>query len=265
MVGKVRTITEPAASILTIANMPGNVSKAMEKISALSFAGDQIRSVVQDEKILGISIKINEAGEQTASAAGLNEEELPEWMAENNIVKSGESVDEFVQQVKEEVEKINKEEINKEEGSQTEEKKEDSASRINLEDIPNQIYRVVNVSNSIYMMDACFNPTCWDDLDANPAEDRDLGGIYTLGKVYGNGEGFRSGFRPSDIKRNSQTAEMLADGYRITVYFAIAPFEGPKHKTINYGTWENHSVEINAKYGDEPIIEWDGSSLRQVK
>jgi hypothetical protein len=23
-------------------------------------------------------------------------------------------------------------------------------------------------------------------------------------------------------------------------------------------------VEINAKYGDEPVIEWDGSSLKQV-
>jgi len=115
------------------------------------------------------------------------------------------------------------------------------------------------------MMDVCLNSTCWDDLAANPAEDRDAGGIYTMGKVYGPGESFKSGFRPSDLKSNSQTAEMLPDGYRITVYFAIAPFEGPKHKTIDYGTWQNHSVEIQAKYGDEPVIEWDGNSLKQVK
>ena len=25
------------------------------------------------------------------------------------------------------------------------------------------------------------------------------------------------------------------------------------------------TVEINANYGDEPVIEWDGNSLKQVK
>jgi hypothetical protein len=115
------------------------------------------------------------------------------------------------------------------------------------------------------MMDTCFNPTCWDDLAANPAEDRDLGGIYTMGKVYGQGEGFNIGFRPSDIKRNSQFVEKLENGYKVTVYFAIAPHEGPKNKTIEYGTWQSESVEVNANYGDEPVIEWDGSSLKQVK
>jgi len=44
-----------------------------------------------------------------------------------------------------------------------------------------------------------------------------------------------------------------------------AGFEGPKNKTIDYGTWLSESVEINANYGDEPIVEWDGSSLKQVK
>jgi len=265
MVGTLRVVTEPAASILTIANMPGNLSKAMEKVSAGYFAADQVRSAIQDEKILGISIKVDEAGETKASVAGLTKEELPEWMAENNIVKSGETVEEILNQVEKEIQKEAKEEIKEEKQAQTKEKKEVPAPVTNLEDIPNQIFKVVNVSNSSYMMDACFNPTCWDDLDANLAEDRDLGGIYTLGKVFANGESFKKGFRPSDLKKNSEKAAMLADGYKITVYFAIAPFEGPKNKTIDYGTWQNHSVEINANYGDEPIVEWDGSSLKQVK
>lgn len=269
MVGKLRVATEPAASILTIANMPGNLSKAMEKVSAGYFAADQVRSAIQDEKILSISIKISEDGETKASVAGLTEQELPEWMAQNNIVKSGESAEEIVKQVKEEMEKEAEEEsgeaIKEEEKAQAEEKKETPAPGAKLEDIPNQIYKVVNVSNSSYMMDVCLNPTCWDDLDADPEEDRDLGGIYTLGKVYGNGESFRSGFRPSNIIRNSQATEMLADSYKITLYFAIAPFEGPKHKTIDYGTWESHSIQISANYGDEPVIEWDGSSLKQAQ
>ena len=112
------------------------------------------------------------------------------------------------------------------------------------------------------MMDSCFSSTCWDNLAANPAEDRDLGGIYTMGKVFGNGEGYKTGFRPADLKADNRLPD---DRYKITLYFAIAPFEGPKNKTINYGTWISQSVEIIAKFGDEPVIEWDGNSLKQAK
>jgi len=73
------------------------------------------------------------------------------------------------------------------------------------------------------------------------------------------------GFRPAELKASGKLVETSPNSYKITVYFAIAPFEGPKNKTIDYGTWLSESVEINAKYGDEPVIEWDGSSLRQAK
>jgi hypothetical protein len=263
MVNKVRAVTEPAASILTIANLPGNVSKAMEKVSAGYFAADQIRSAVQDKKILGINIKINEEGETKASVAGLTEEEVPEWMKENNIVKSGEGVEEIMKQIEEETKKEIKEEEKPTEVSKEETKEE--TPKTNSDNNSAQVYKIVNVSGESYMMDVCHNPTCWDDLAANPAEDRDVGGIYTMGKVYGPGDSFKHGFRPSDNIKTSERVEMFDDGYKITVYFAIAPFEGPKNKTIEYGTWQNHSVEINAKYGDEPVIEWDGNSLKQVQ
>ena len=257
MVGKVRTVTEPAASILTLANIPGNVSKAMEKVSALSFVGDQIRSVAQDEKILGISIKVDEKGEIKAKVSGLTETELVEWKKESNIT-SIQPIEEIIKQIETDVKEEKVTEVPKKED-------EKETPKTNSDITSNQIYKIVNVSGSSYMMDACHTPTCWDDLDANPAEDRDLGGIYTMGKVYGHGESFRKGFRPSDLRSNSQSAEMLKDSYKITVYFAIAPFEGPKNKTIEYGTWQNHSVEIKANYGDEPVVEWDGNSLKQVK
>lgn len=257
MVGSLRVVTEPAAGILTIANMPGNLSKAMEKVSAAYFGADQVRSAIQDEKILGISIKINEAGETKASVAGLTQQELPEWMKENNVVKSGESVEEILNQAEKEIEE--------EKQNKAEEKKETPVSETNIENIPNQIYKVVNVSGSSFMMDACHTPTCWDDLAAKPEEDRDLGGIYTLGKVFSEGESFRKGFRPMDLKKSNRLVETSANSYKMTVYFAIAPFEGPENKTIDYGTWQSHSIEISANYGDEPIIEWDGSSLKQIK
>ena len=258
MVGKVRTVTEPAASILTLANIPGNVSKAMEKISAISFVGDQIRSVAQDEKILGISIKVDDKGEIKAEVSGLTEAELVEWKKDNNVT-SVQTIEEIIKQVEEE----NKEEEKPTEAPKEENKKE--TPKTNSEGVPNQIYKVVNVSGASFMMDECYDPTCWDDLDADPEEDRDLGGIYTLGKVYGSGASFRRQFKVADQKAVGQLEETSANSYKITIYFAIAPFEGPKNKTIEYGTWENHSVEIKASYGDEPVIEWDGSGLKQVK
>jgi len=265
MVGKMRTVTEPAASILTLVNIPGNVSKAMEKISAVSFVGDQIRSVAQDEKVLGISIKTDDKGETKASIAGLSEEEVPQWMKENNIIKSGEKVEEIMKQIEEEIKEEEQKPTEIKESGEAKEESKEEAPKTNYDNNSAQVYKIVNVSGESYMMDVCHNPTCWDDLAANPAEDRDVGGIYTMGKVYGPGDSFKHGFRPSDNIKTSERVEMLADSYKITVYFAIAPFEGPKNKTIEYGTWQNHSVEIKANYGDEPVIEWDGSSLKQVQ
>jgi len=263
MVSGLRSVTEPAAAILSLTNIPGNLSKGIDKLSALSFGADQVRSVIQDEKVLGISIKTDEKGEVKAEIAGVTQEELSKWREENKAIKSNESVEEIINNAKMVAEKETVETEKENETKQAEDKKE--ATENNTSNTTNQIIKIVNVSSNSFMMDTCFNPTCWDDLAANPAEDRDIGGIYTMGKVYGQGESFRTGFRPSDLKKNSQTAEMLKDSYRVTLYFAIAPFEGPKNKTIDYGTWLSESVEINAKYGDEPVVEWDGSSLKQVK
>jgi len=263
MVSGLRSVTEPAAAILSLTNIPGNLSKGIDKLSALSFGADQVRSVIQDEKVLGISIKTDDKGQIKAEIAGITQEELPKWKEDYKATKSNESAQEIINNAKIATEKEAVETEKENETKQSEDEKETTENKNNNSSI--QIINIVNVSSDSFMMDTCFNPTCWDNLDADPAEDRDLGGIYTMGKVYGQGEGFKKGFRRSDLKSNSQAAEMLKDGYRVTLYFAIAPFEGPKNKTIDYGTWLSESVEINAKYGDEPVIEWDGSSLKQVK
>lgn len=100
MVSKMRTVTEPAAGILSITSMPNNLSKAIDKFSVAYLGVDQIRSVVQDTKILGISIKINEKGETKTEIAGLTEDELPQWQKENNAPNSTETVEEIIKQFK---------------------------------------------------------------------------------------------------------------------------------------------------------------------
>jgi len=268
----VRTVTEPLANVISITNIPSNLSTAFGKFDSVMIGLEQFRASAQEGKVIGVDLtnfeyqkpfqRIRQAQyPKTVTVAEMEIAEVEEWLKSLNK--------EYKPMTQEEVEDFlvtSSKEVEQEEGKVEEQKEiEEKEVETNIEDIPNQIYKVVNVSGSSYMMDVCLSSTCWDDLDADPAEDRDLGGIYTWGKVYGPRESFKSGFRPSDLKANNQTAAMLPDGYRITVYFAIAPFEGPDNELIYYGTWQNHSVEINAKYGDEPVIEWDGNSLRQVK
>lgn len=258
MVSKMRTITEPAASILTLASVPGNLAKAGEKFAAVNFAAEQVRSTIQDKKILGISIKIDEKGETKAEIAGLTEEELPQWKKDNNVSDSSETIEEIIKQIEEEVKEEKPTEVPREEN-----KKE--TPKTNSGNIPNQIVKIINMSGESWMMDTCFTSTCWDDLDANPEEDLDLGGIYTMGKVFGNGESFKRQFGVAQYRDNGSLVETSNNGYKITLYFALYPFEGPKNKIIEYGTWQSESIVISANYGDEPIVEWNGSNLKQVK
>lgn len=94
MVSGIRTVTEPVAGILTITSMPGNLGKAIEKLGAVSFTADQIRSVAQDGKVLGISIVSGSEGGIRAEAAALAPEELPAWRQDTGATASGESITE---------------------------------------------------------------------------------------------------------------------------------------------------------------------------
>jgi len=123
MVSGLRSVTEPAAAILSLTNIPGNLSKGIDKLSALSFGADQVRSVIQDEKVLGISIKTDDKGQVKAEIAGLTEEELPKWKEENKAIKSNESVEEIINNAKMAAEKIVSEKEN--ETKNAEDKKED--------------------------------------------------------------------------------------------------------------------------------------------
>jgi hypothetical protein len=98
MVSKMRSVTEPAAGILAIANIPGNVSKAIDKLGVVSLGADQIRSVVQDEKILGISIKIDQKGATNATIASLSQEELAQWKEDHNAPDSTQTAKEIIEQ-----------------------------------------------------------------------------------------------------------------------------------------------------------------------
>ncbi len=254
----VRTVTEPIASVLSITNIPSNLGSAYGKFDSVMVGLEQFRDTVQEGKVIGIDLKNfeyhppfqvikNTQYPGDVTVAQMEMAEVEEWIKSVNKdykPMTKEEVVEFVEDMSKEIEQ---------KGSVVEKEEKTEESNSNNNEI--QMIKVVNVSSNSYMIDTCFSSTCWDNLDADPSQDRDLGGIYTLGKVFGNGEGFETGFRISDMKMD-----------RVTLYFAIAPFEGPKNKTIEYGTWLSESIEITPNNGDEPVvIEWDGSSLRQAK
>jgi len=271
----VRTVTEPIASVITITNIPSNLSTAFGKFDSIMVGLEQFREASQEGKVVGVDLtnfeyhkpfqRIRQAKYPgNVTAAEMEMAEVETWLQSFNKKQepmTQKEIEDFLASSTTEIEP--KKEISEGENKTKEvgNKKQENKT----EDIPNQIIKIVNVSGSSWMMDTCFSPTCWDDLAAKPEEDIDLGGIYTLGKVFGNGEGFNKEFKVSQFKDSSALVETSANRYKITLYFAIAPFEGPKNKTIDYGTWQNHSIEINAKYGDKPVIEWNGNELKQVE
>lgn len=278
LVKDIRTVTEPVASVLAITNVPGTLGTAFGKLDAVMIGLEQFRESAQEGKVIGIDLTTFEyhppfqvikqtkyPGELTV--AEMERAEVEEWLQSLNKKPdpmSQEEIKEFLSSPSSETK--NEAVVNKQEDTpQAEEKGSKEAAGSNADNQSNQIIKIVNVSSDSYMMDACFSASCWDDLAANPAEDIDVGGIYTMGKVFANGESFKTGFRPNEVKASGKLVETSPNSYKITLYFAIAPHEGPKNRTIEYGTWLSESVEINANYGDEPVIEWDGNSLKQAK
>lgn len=91
-----RKITEPLAGVLTISTMPGNLTKGIEKLNAITFTAEQINSGVQDGKIIGIEIpevkiELNNKFENIKKyktpvyVSKIDPSEIDKWVNENNI------------------------------------------------------------------------------------------------------------------------------------------------------------------------------------
>lgn len=91
-----RKITEPLAGILTISTMPGNLTKGIQKLNAITFTAEQINSGVQDGKIIGIEIpevkiELNNKFENIKKynapvyVSKIDPSEIDKWASENNV------------------------------------------------------------------------------------------------------------------------------------------------------------------------------------
>jgi len=132
----IRSYTDPAASILSITDIPKNIAKGaklLDKVGVLLIQADQIRSMVQDGKLLGINI----TPDSKVEIALLEKDEVGKWMDDNKIIDDslddydnwldefddlGDWLDEFDSEVEED-EEVN-EEVDIEETEEIEEDKE---------------------------------------------------------------------------------------------------------------------------------------------
>lgn len=91
-----RKVTEPLSGLVTITTMPGNLSKGIEKLNAISFTAEQINSGVQEGKIIGIEIPEVSVDPKNRFAnikkykqpiyiSKINPDEVDKWLRENNL------------------------------------------------------------------------------------------------------------------------------------------------------------------------------------
>lgn len=100
VVGSAREVTEPAAAILMVSTLPNNLTKAIDKLSAVTFAADQLNAGIQDGKVIGIKLPAvtNNKDKTNTVVAVLEQEEVEEWInneigiSEEQTVKNVEDV-----------------------------------------------------------------------------------------------------------------------------------------------------------------------------
>ena len=135
-----RKITEPVSGLLTISTMPGNLTKGIEKLNAISFTAEQINSGAQEGKIIGIeipevSIDSSNRFENIKKYKGpvyiskIEPNEVDKWLSENNIKVEPETKAEIEATLK--ISQIPQVNANKE--TETNEKAEDQTEKNNTD------------------------------------------------------------------------------------------------------------------------------------
>jgi hypothetical protein len=93
--GDIRVVTEPASSLLMIADLPKNLTKGIEKLNAVSFGLDQFNSSAQEGKIIGIKLPAYTENKvkQSAQAAVMDKAEVSKWLIEQGADNNTENIE----------------------------------------------------------------------------------------------------------------------------------------------------------------------------
>jgi len=116
IVSDARIVTEPIATILTITDVPNNLTKGIEKFNAVMLALEQFRVSAQEGKVVGIQLPAY-TGEKTKApieVSVLEQGEVQKWIADQGIENDPETI-ESIKKILE----INQSESQKEEADST--------------------------------------------------------------------------------------------------------------------------------------------------
>lgn len=106
IVGDIRKITEPAAAILSIVTMPDKIVANIDKLNTFMFGADQLRSAMQDGKVIGISLPVYKKGEEQeiAKIVVIEKEAIEDWLSEEGYDDYEEYFDDLYEEDDEEKE-----------------------------------------------------------------------------------------------------------------------------------------------------------------
>ena len=96
VINSARVVTEPLASILTITNIPGNLSTGFEKFGAVMVGLEQFNSAAQEGKVVGIQLPAytKDKSKPPVKVAVLEKEEIEKWIEDQGINNKSETVEE---------------------------------------------------------------------------------------------------------------------------------------------------------------------------
>ena len=85
IVGDVRKVTEPISTLLTISELPTNLTKGIDKLSVALVAVDQFNSAAQDGKVVGVTLPVytKDKTKPAIKVAVLEKSEVGKWLSDN--------------------------------------------------------------------------------------------------------------------------------------------------------------------------------------
>ncbi len=130
LVGNVRTVTDPAATILNITSVPSNLASGFDKFNAVMLGLDQFRVAAQEGKVVGVNLPTyqGEAGKAETGeieAAAMSEAEIDEWLLKFGLKRVNGSFEEVLEQAKKLAQEEIKEQVKEEVADRIEEATEE--------------------------------------------------------------------------------------------------------------------------------------------
>lgn len=215
IIGDIRVITEPAAAILAIADMPKNVSKGVDKLNVWMFGADSFNSIVQEGKVIGIKLPVHERGEDDKEIGMtiINSEDIEVWLEQNNYKRSDGDVKEIMSAYEYDNNKKEAEEDDKQSSNET---GIENTSSVNAIELQKNVSIISPVEESFQKGQA----RMWSGEISN--FERDMGGRYVCNwNFYLDGVKYQEmkdtcSFTSTFIeKTGTLTAELKVDFFQI--------------------------------------------------